>query len=62
MPEGLHKITAVAERLNVSRWRAYDLIAKGHLPAVKLGRAVRVSPRALADFIAGGGTAAGDDA
>ena len=58
----LLKIPDVAEVLNTSPWSTYDLIAKGHLKAVKLGRAVRVSPRALADFIEGGGTTSGDDA
>ena len=56
----LLKIPAVAERLDTTPWNAYDLIRRGHLRAVKLGRAVRVDPRALEDFIAGGGTS-GDD-
>ena len=60
-PGALLKIPTVAERLNISPWRTYDLIARGHLRAVKLGRAVRVDPRAVEDFIRGGGTATSGD-
>ena len=61
-PGALLKIPEVAERLCTTPWRAYYLVRKGHLRAVKIGRAVRVSPRALEEFIEGGGTAASDDA
>lgn len=46
-----------AERLRVSTWRLYDMVREGMIPAVRLGRSVRVDPGALEDFIANGGTA-----
>ena len=57
----LLKVPGAAERLNISAWSMYDLIARGHIRAVKLGRAVRVDPRAIEDFIQSGGFSAADD-
>lgn len=45
-----------AERLNVRLHRAYELIREGQIPAVRIGRQVRVDPAALEDFIRSGGT------
>lgn len=42
----------VARRLSVSRARAYQLIAAGEIPAVRIGRLVRVAPQDLEAFIA----------
>jgi excisionase family DNA binding protein len=41
----------VARILNVSRSMAYQLIQRGEVPSVRLGRAVRVRPQDLANFI-----------
>lgn len=46
----------VAERLGIATQRTYDLIRAGMLPgAVKIGRTVRVDPRALERWILDGG-------
>jgi len=42
----------VARVLNISRSMAYQLIQRGEIPSVRLGRAVRVHPKALEQFIA----------
>ena len=41
----------VARILNISRSMAYQLIQRGEIPSVRLGRAVRVHPKALEQFI-----------
>ena len=41
----------VAERLQISRSFAYTLMCRGELPPVRLGRAVRVRPQDLEEFI-----------
>lgn len=46
-----------AEALNVSYARAAQLAPEGILPAVRLGRQIRVAPDALAEFITRGGHA-----
>jgi excisionase family DNA binding protein len=43
--------TEVAHLLNVSKALAYRLMAQGTIPAVHLGRAVRVRPQDLDEFI-----------
>ncbi|MEH6993235.1 helix-turn-helix domain-containing protein [Neobacillus drentensis] len=45
----------VAEILDVSLDRAYALVRKGILPAVYLGRQIRVEPDQLANWISKGG-------
>ena len=37
------KVPEVAKLLRVARSRAYDLVANGEIPAVKIGRSVRVN-------------------
>jgi len=37
------KVPEVVEELRIARSRAYELVASGTLPAVKIGRSVRVS-------------------
>ena len=54
----LLKVPEVAERLGVSRHRVYELIRKRKLPAVYLGRSVRVDAEVLEEWIRRGGTAA----
>ncbi len=48
-------VPAVARVLGVTESRAYDLIRLGLLPAVKLGRQIRVDPLKLEEFIDNGG-------
>ena len=47
----LLKAREVAEQLNVSRSFAYALMQSGQIPIVQLGRAVRVRPEDLDEFI-----------
>jgi len=54
----LLKAHEVAERLGVSRHRVYELIRTRKLPAVYLGRSVRVDAEVLEEWIRRGGTAA----
>ena len=48
----LLRIEAVAERLSVSRSMAWKLIDSGALRSVRIGRAVRVLPHDLDDYLA----------
>lgn len=41
------KVPEVAELLRVARSRAYDLVADGEIPAIKIGRSVRVNRKEL---------------
>ena len=41
------KVPEVAKELRIARSRAYELVANGTIPAVKIGRSVRVSRREL---------------
>ncbi|MGB3682667.1 MAG: helix-turn-helix domain-containing protein [Rubrobacteraceae bacterium] len=41
------KVPEVAEELRIARSRAYELVADGEIPAVKIGRIVRVSRKEL---------------
>ena len=49
----LLRIEDVADRLAVSRSMAWKLIAYGQLRSVRIGRAVRVRPVDLDDYVAG---------
>jgi prophage regulatory protein len=42
----------VAESLGISRSRAYELIAAGDIPSVRLGTSIRVSTEALREWVA----------
>ena len=48
----LLRIEAVAKRLSVSRSMAWKLIDSGVLRSVRIGRAVRVLPADLEDYLA----------
>ncbi len=48
----LLRVSEVAEALNIGRSKAYELVATGQLPALRVGRAVRVRPEAVVDWIA----------
>lgn len=51
-PTKLLTVQEVADRLAVSRSKAYELIYKGEIKSLTIGRTRRVSPAALAEFIA----------
>jgi excisionase family DNA binding protein len=53
----LLKVPDVAEQLDVSTDRLYDLVRRNLLPHVKMGRAVRFEPSALENWISSGGRA-----
>ena len=48
----LLRIEQIADRLSVSRSMAWKLIDLGHLRSVRIGRAVRVRPQDLDDYLA----------
>lgn len=41
------KVPEVAEVLRIARSRAYELVQNGEIPAVRIGRSVRVSRKEL---------------
>ena len=41
----------VAQELGISRTKAYEMLASGELPVVKIGTAVRVPKAALVEWI-----------
>ncbi len=41
----------VAEALNIGRSKAYEMMASGQLPVVRIGRAVRVPADALLNWV-----------
>ena len=45
-------ITQVAKALSLGRTKVYELIATEGLPVIRFGRAVRVSPAALQQWLA----------
>ena len=50
-------VDEVAAELKVSRAAVYALVRSGLLPAVRVGRRIRVAERVLANFIESGGRA-----
>ena len=45
------RVEEVAEVLRCSKWCVYDLINTGALKSIRLGRAIRVTRRALEEFL-----------
>jgi len=45
----------VATLMKVSRWTVYELVKRKKLPAVKIGRGIRIPRKAVMDFINAGG-------
>lgn len=41
------KVPEVARVLRIARGRAYELVAEGEIPSVRIGRSVRVNRREL---------------
>jgi len=52
-PPRLLRIDEIAHRLSVSRSMAWKLIAHGELRSVRIGRAVRVRPEDLEEYVGG---------
>lgn len=53
----LLRVEEVAEALGVTKSRVYDLVRAGLLPAVRLGRQIRIDEEALRDWVRKGGQA-----
>ena len=47
------KVAEVAQELRIARSRACELIANGSIPAVKIGRSVRVRRKELESWLEG---------
>lgn len=47
------KVPEVTEALRIVRSRAYELVANGEIPAVKISRSVRVSRKDLERWLEG---------
>ena len=47
------KVAEVAQELRIARSRAYELVANGSIPAVKIGRNVRVRRKELESWLEG---------
>jgi excisionase family DNA binding protein len=45
------KVPEVAQELRIGRSRAYELVANGKIPALKIGRSVRVRRRDLESWL-----------
>jgi excisionase family DNA binding protein len=47
------KVPEVAKTLRIARSRAYELVADGQIPSVRIGRSVRVNRRELERWLEG---------
>ncbi len=47
----LLRIPEVAETLGIGRTKIYEIIARGELPTVRIGRAVRISVTTLQKWV-----------
>jgi excisionase family DNA binding protein len=47
------KVPEVAAVLRIARSRAYELVADGEIPSVRIGRSIRVSRRELDRWLKG---------
>jgi len=47
------KVAEVAQELRIARSRAHELVANGSIPAVKIGRSVRVRRKELERWLEG---------
>ncbi len=54
--DGLLTVPQVAAKLKLSSYRVYELCRMGSLKTIRLGKAVRVRPSDLADYVAQQGT------
>jgi excisionase family DNA binding protein len=53
----IHTVPEFAQIFKLNEQRAYDLIRRGVIPAIKLGRQLRVTEEAIENFITSGGAA-----
>jgi excisionase family DNA binding protein len=51
MTEVLLTVSEAAKRLSLGRTMLYELIAKGELPSIKIGRARRIPASALEQWV-----------
>ncbi len=47
------KVAEVARIIRVARSRAYELVAEGEIPSIRIGRSVRVNRRELDEWLEG---------
>ena len=63
MTDSLLTVAQAAARLSLSRWRVYQLVQAGVIPAVRIGLPgqsrpqIRIDPDALEELVASGGNA-----
>ncbi len=62
MSTKLLRMDEVAAYLDVTLARAYELVRQGVVPAVRIGRQIRVDPARLEQWVAQGGRALEDEA
>ena len=55
--DGLRRAPEVAQRLGISKQRVYDLVRRGLLPVVRIGRHMRFDGAAIEAWIEAGGAA-----
>ena len=44
-------LNELQEMLSIGRTKAYDLVTSGDLPAVRIGRSIRISKQDLTDWL-----------
>lgn len=54
-------VDELSKRLSISRARAYELVRNGTIPAIRLGRQVRIDSELLEQWVAAGGTSRPDN-
>jgi excisionase family DNA binding protein len=47
-----YRVSEAAEQLGISRSKAYELIAAGKLPSIRIGSSVRIPAEGLKEWIA----------
>ena len=52
----------LAAQIGLSRFRLYELCRGGLIPHVRVGRSIWFDPKAVAEWIAAGGTGKGSEA
>jgi excisionase family DNA binding protein len=50
-PRLLLRIPEAAETLGIGRTKIYEMISKGELPTIRIGRAVRISANTLQKWV-----------
>ena len=48
----LLKVNEVADALSLGKSKAYELVASGEIPSIRIGRAVRVRPEDVRQWLA----------